>query len=115
MSSATTVLIYVPLDPGGKLVAHLLDFEWEGRHADVKPLDMDAAGGGKGAGGLVLAGGFNYLPASEFLDHLAAFDWPYPEATVVLLSHEYEDHVSAWRPDPDDSAALLEWSQGRRP
>jgi hypothetical protein len=98
VSSATSVLIYVPLDVDERLVEHLLRFEWDGRRADFRELDTGDAGGGKGFGGLVLAAGLNYLPQDEFVAHLQAFDWPYPEATVVLFNHEYADHVAAWRP-----------------
>lgn len=102
MGYTVTVLIYVPLDYQGKLQEHCEAFEWEGRKATVLPLNTRDAGGGKVFGPSIFAGGFNYLPRSEFIDHLATFDWPYPRETVVISQGE-DEYVDVWRPEGWDA------------
>lgn len=101
MSYVTDVVIQVPLDYQGKLKAHLMEFEWEGRRADVQELNRDLAGGSKVMGGCHYAGGFNYLPSEEFIAHLAAFDWPYPSETVVTI-HPEQGSLIVWTPVQPD-------------
>lgn len=103
MSYVTSVLIYVPLDYQGKMQEHMANFEWDRGNglfsiAMVKEIPLDAGGGTKVMSGTLFGGGFNYLPYGEFLDHIAAFDWPYPERTFVLITTE-GDSFTIWTPE----------------
>ena len=96
MSLVTSVVVFCQED-----IEKVKAFEWQRRSGLVDRTDLAEvskdAGGSKVFHGRLYAGGFNFFPAWDFIEHLESVEWTFPDEVVVTIQQE-DCPVTVWTP-----------------
>jgi hypothetical protein len=89
MSLITDVVI-VAMSRENDAIAHVNKhlMATDRRQQQFRPLDMDAAGGGKVASSAVYAAAFNFVDLFDLKDALLAAPWRFPDCVTVCIDGE---------------------------